>query len=44
MQVFGTRWAYDPVTTWSHGRFHALPEALVQGENLTDRLCRIALT
>jgi hyaluronoglucosaminidase len=44
MQVFGTRWAYYPVTTWSHGRFHALPEALVQGENLTDRLCRIALT
>jgi hyaluronoglucosaminidase len=44
MQVFGTRWAYYPVTTWSDGRFHALPDALVQGENLTDRLCRLALT
>ncbi len=44
MQVFGTRWAYYPVTTWRDGRFHALPEALVAGENLTDRLCTLALT
>jgi hyaluronoglucosaminidase len=44
MQVFGTRWAYYPVTTWRDGRFHALPEALVTGDNLTDRLCRLALT
>jgi hyaluronoglucosaminidase len=44
MQVFGTRWAYYPVTTWRDGRFHALPEALVAGDNLTDRLCKLALT
>jgi hypothetical protein len=44
MQVFGTRWAYYPVTTWKDGRFHALPDALVTGDNLTDRLCRLALT
>ena len=43
-QVFGVRWAYYPVTRWADGRFHALPEALVMGENLTDRLCRAALT
>jgi hyaluronoglucosaminidase len=43
-QVFGVRWAYYPVTQWAEGRFHALPEALVAGENLTDRLCRAALT
>ena len=42
-QVFGVRWAYYPVTEWADGRFHALPEALVMGENLTDRLCRAAL-
>lgn len=44
MQMFGTRWAYYPVTRWQDGSFHALPEALVIGENLTDRLCRLALT
>jgi hyaluronoglucosaminidase len=43
-QVFGVRWAYYPVTEWADGRFHAVPEALQMGENLTDRLCRIALT
>lgn len=43
MQVFGTRWAYYPVTTWVDGSCQALPGALVAGENLTDRLCRLAL-
>ncbi|MEY2478569.1 MAG: hypothetical protein QOG87_3884 [Actinomycetota bacterium] len=43
-QVFGVRWAYYPVTEWADGRFHAVPDALQTGENLTDRLCRIALT
>ena len=43
-QVFGVRWAYYPVTEWADGQFHALPEALVAGENLTDRICRAALT
>jgi hypothetical protein len=43
-QVFGVRWAYYPVTEWADGRFHAVPAALQMGENLTDRLCRIALT
>jgi hyaluronoglucosaminidase len=43
-QVFGVRWAYYPVTEWKDGRFHALPDALVAGENLTDRVCRAALT
>lgn len=43
-QVFGVRWAYYPVTEWADGRFHALPNALVTSENLTDRLCRAALT
>jgi hypothetical protein len=42
-QVFGVRWAYYPVTEWAGGRFHALPDALVAGENLTDRVCRAAL-
>jgi hypothetical protein len=43
-QVFGVRWAYYPVTEWVDGRFQARPEALVTGENLTDVLCRAALT
>jgi hypothetical protein len=43
-QVFGVRWAYYPVTRWADGGFHAQPEALITGENLTDRLCRAALT
>lgn len=43
-QVFGVRWAYYPVTEWADGRFHARPDALVAGENLTDRICRAALT
>jgi hypothetical protein len=42
-QVFGVRWAYYPVTEWADGRFHALPDALVAGDNLTDRVCRAAL-
>lgn len=43
-QVFGVRWAYYPVTEWADGRFHARPESLVMGENLTDRVCRAVLT
>ncbi len=41
-EVFGVRWAGYPVTTWD-GATYALPEAIVLGENLTDRLCRAAL-
>lgn len=43
LQLFGVRWAYYPVTEWRDGAVRALPEALMQGENLTDRLCRFAL-
>ena len=42
-QVFGVRWAYYPVTEWKDGRFHAVPDALVMGENLTDIVCSAAL-
>lgn len=41
-EVFGVRWAGYPVTTWD-GEAIALPEGIVIGENLTDRLCRHAL-
>ncbi len=41
-EVFGIRWAWYPVTTWDDVT-HALPESVVIGENLTDRLCREAL-
>jgi hypothetical protein len=40
--VFGIRWAAYPVTTWD-GEVHALPEGVVQGQNLCDRLCAVAL-
>lgn len=43
-QVFGVRWAYYPVTDRLDGRLVATPDALVTGENLTDRLCRLALS
>lgn len=41
-EVFGVRWAGYPVTTWD-GEAIALPEGIIIGENLTDRLCRHAL-
>jgi hypothetical protein len=40
-QLFGIRWAGYPVTTWD-GETYALPDGIVAGENLTDRLCRAA--
>ncbi|MFA5788212.1 MAG: beta-N-acetylglucosaminidase domain-containing protein [Actinomycetota bacterium] len=42
-QVFGIRFAYYPVTAQAYGTTVAAPEALVYGENLTDRLCAKAL-
>jgi hypothetical protein len=42
-QLFGVRWAYYPVTAHTDGQLVALPEALVEGANLTDRLCALAL-
>jgi hypothetical protein len=44
LQLFGIRWAYYPVTVRDGDQFDALPDALVEGDNLTDRLCRTALT
>jgi hypothetical protein len=49
LQLFGVRWAYYPVTARTSGGdagadIDAQPDALVEGENLTDRLCRAALT
>lgn len=41
-EVFGVRWAGYPVTTWD-GETYALPDGVMIGENLTDRLCRHAL-
>lgn len=41
--VFGIRLAMYPVTTIEGGTLVTLPEALVQGENLTDILCREAI-
>lgn len=45
-QLFGVRWAYYPVTARSttDAAIDAVPAALVEGENLTDRLCRAALS
>lgn len=46
-QLFGIRWAYYPVTARAPGadaRIDAVPEALVEGENLTDLICRAALS
>jgi hypothetical protein len=43
-QLFGIRWAYYPVTSRIGESWVAAPEALVVGENLTDRLCRLALS
>ena len=42
--VFGIRLAMYPVTSTADAGFSVLPEALVQGENLTDVLCREAIT
>lgn len=39
-QLFGIRWAYYPVTERVGDRTVAHRDALIQGENLTDRLCR----
>jgi hyaluronoglucosaminidase len=41
-EVFGVRWAGYPVTTWD-GAAIALPEGIVTGDNLTDRICKAAL-
>ncbi len=41
-EVFGVRWAGYPVTTWDEETY-ALPEGIMAGENLTDRLCGHAL-
>jgi hypothetical protein len=45
-QLFGVRWAYYPVTARQadDADVEVEPAALVEGENLTDRLCRAALT
>ena len=46
-QLFGVRWAYYPVTERRGPDcrdLDVLPGALVEGDNLTDVLCRAALT
>ena len=43
-QLFGTRWAYYPVTDRAGDGLVPSANALVAGENLTDILCRAALT
>jgi hypothetical protein len=45
LQLFGVRWAFYPVTTRRSASddVDAAPEAVVAGENLTDRLCRAAM-
>jgi hypothetical protein len=42
--TFGIRLAMYPVTNTRDGGFETLPEALVNGENLTDILCREAIS
>lgn len=42
-EVFGVRAASYPVTTWADGETQALPEGIVRGDNLADRLCELAL-
>lgn len=47
LQLFGVRWAYYPVTARSStaaAEVDVMAGALVEGDNLTDRLCRAALT
>jgi hyaluronoglucosaminidase len=41
-EVFGVRWAGYPVTTFVDA-MDALPEGIVRGDNLADRLCAAAL-
>lgn len=41
--LFGVRWAYYPVTARAGDDLVPLPEALIVGENLTDRLCLTVL-
>jgi hypothetical protein len=43
LQLFGVRWAFYPVTERRGERFDVHPDALVEGDNLTDRLCRAAI-
>lgn len=43
-QLFGIRWALYPVTARHGDAIDAVPEALVEGDTLTDVLCRAALT
>lgn len=43
LQLFGVRWAFYPVTERRGDRFDVHPDALVEGDNLTDRLCRAAI-
>lgn len=44
LQLFGVRWAFYPVTTRAGDDIDAIPAALVEGDNLTDELCRAAIT
>lgn len=42
-QLFGVRFAGYPLTARERGELVALPRGIVRGENLTDRLCSVAL-
>lgn len=43
LQLFGTRWAYYPLTERRGDATVACADALIQGANLTDLLCRRAV-
>lgn len=43
LQLFGVRWAFYPVTERHGAQLDVRPDALVEGDNLTDRLCRAAI-
>jgi hypothetical protein len=43
-QTFGVRWVHYPLTTRDGDDLVALPEGVLQAENLTDRLARAALS
>jgi hypothetical protein len=43
LQLFGVRWALYPVTERRGDRVDVHADALVEGDNLTDRLCRAAI-
>lgn len=42
-QLFGIRWAAYPVTVRTANGFDVRPDAVVEGDNLTDVLCRAAI-